>query len=116
MPCDTVYTTTRLDLSGMDRKLLAEALTATGWTVSASEGGITAYRYGFDLLIPRKGSAEAATLRSAEGTTAIERVQAEIRQNYGARAAQVSLARFGFKQSGAATKDTNGALRLTFRR
>jgi hypothetical protein len=127
MPCDTRYTTSKLDVTGMDPTMLAQALEASGWTVTIMQKGSTVRGHArsvtlaIDLLVARKGAAtinvraSGAKVRSTSEAD-VERVQGEIRQAYGTRAAQVSLARFGFKQIGNATKQADGAVKLTFKR
>ena len=126
MPCDTRYTTSKLDVDGMDRAMLAQALEASGWTVTVIHAGETARGHGrnvvlaTDVLVARKGDAtlnvraSGAKVRSTSEAD-VERIQSEIRVAYGTRAAQVSLARFGFKHAGT-IKQADGAVKLTFRR
>lgn len=129
MPCDTRYLTSKLDLAGMDRAMLQGALEADGWTVTIMRQGESARGHArtvtlaSDLMVARKGSTtlnvreSGARVRIENGSEAdVERVQGEIRQAYGTRAAQVSLNRFGFKQIGTSTKQADGAVKLTFRR
>jgi len=128
MPCDTKYTTSRLNLDGMDRAMLAQALESDGWTVTLyQEGAIVRgharnVKLASDLLVARKGTStlnvrqSGSRIRIEEGTEAdVERMTGEIRQAYGTKAAQVSLKRFGFKHT-STVKQSDGAVKLTFRR
>lgn len=123
MPCDTVYRTTEqsLSLEGIDPKALRASMArhADEWAVSEAPDGFDAYNRitGATLIVRGKSARVEVTSESTfRNERVIADVQASVKQNYGAHVAEMTLKRFGFKQSKPATRTADGSIRLTFKR
>lgn len=111
MPCDTVYTTSVMDLGKLDRGVLARALTDAGWVVATNTTGLTATRGGARLTV----DGQSASVRTSNYGQSAASIETQIRQSYGRVAAVQTASKFGFKLKGE-TRLEGGAIKLTLGR
>lgn len=112
MPCDTVYTTTRIQFEGADHDVLAKALEGAGWRVVRNGETLEAtHRTTGAYFAIQAGQSEARI--TATQYANVRDLEADIQQAYGRTAAVESFDRFGLSLS-EETKEEDGAVRLTF--